>query len=84
MEVRAGSELLARGLFVALMLLFVVMFPVLWILLTIVRIVRTLALLRLLILLTVFVLGFALLILRHPGLRLVDTVEGGTSQRLMA
>jgi hypothetical protein len=56
------------------MLFFVVMFPALRVLLTILGVVGTLALLRFLILLAVFVQGFALLVLRHRGLRMVDTV----------
>jgi hypothetical protein len=46
-------------------------------------VVRILPLLRLLILLAVFILGFVLLVLCHCGLRLVDTVEAGTSRSLM-
>jgi len=56
------------------MLSFVVMLLVFWVLLTILRVVGTLPLLRFLILLAVFVLGFALLVLCHRGLRIIDTV----------
>ena len=56
------------------MLFFVVMFPALRVLLTILGVVGTLALLRFLILLAVFVLGFALLVLCHRGLEIIDTV----------
>jgi hypothetical protein len=59
---------LAGGLFIALVLLFVMMFGVLRVLYPILGIIRTLALLGLLILLAVFVLGFALLVLGHCGL----------------
>ena len=65
---------LARGLLVALVLFFIVMFLVVRVLLTILGIVRVLALLRFLILLAVFVLGFALLVLCHRGLQIIDTV----------
>jgi hypothetical protein len=65
---------LSCGLLVALVLFFVVMFLVLRVLLTILGVVGTLALLRFLILLAVFVLGFALLVLCHRGLRMIDTV----------
>jgi hypothetical protein len=56
------------------MLFFVVMFLVLRVLLTILGVVGTLALLRFLILLAVFVQGFALLVLCHRGLHMIDTV----------
>jgi len=61
------------GLLIALALLFVVIFLVLRVLLPILGVVRTLPLFRLLILLAMFVLRFALLVLCHCGLRLVDT-----------
>jgi hypothetical protein len=71
---RSDLKALTHGLPVALVLFFVVMFLVLWVLYAILGIVRVLALLRSLILLAVFVLWFALLILCHHPLRLIDTV----------
>jgi len=73
-DARSDWKALARGLLVALVLFFVVMFLVLRVLYAILGIVRALALLRFLILLAVFILRFALLVLCHRGLRMIDTV----------
>jgi len=77
-SLKAVDRQLSCGLLVSLVLLFIVMFLVLRVLLTIVRVVGTLALLRLLVLLAMFVLGFALLVFCHRDLLLIDTVRGVT------
>ena len=56
---------------------------VLWALITILRVVGTLAFFRFLVLVAMLVLGFALLVFCHKSLRLVDFIRGAPVSTLL-